>query len=108
MNAFEFGQLLGEKMAVGPAPAAAPAADPMAAERARRVAQIKADRDRVRAASGTPAAVGTGSHRWSGAVLPNNGGVQGAQYTGPAGASRQPVKPVTPAKPMAPSALKPR
>lgn len=75
-----------------PAKPAAPTAPPPAAaggspaERlaAMRVAQVKAEAQKVRDASGTPRAVGSGAHQWSGTVMPHNGGVQGATYQGPA------------------------
>lgn len=116
MNAFQFGQLVGEKIAVGPADAPGAGVDPMAAIRAQRVAQMKADAAKVRAASGTPAATGNGTHQWSGRVMPG-GAVQGAQYSGPAAkpavpqndmlqmhpGARRPVAPAVPAaKPAVP------
>lgn len=92
MNAFQFGQLVGEKIAVGPAAAPGAGVDPMAAIRAQRVAQMKADAAKVRAASGTPAATGNGTHQWSGRVMPG-GAVQGAQYSGPAAPAAKPAMP---------------
>lgn len=71
------------------APAAAAtggAADPMAAIRAQRVAQAKADAAKVRGASGTPGAMGNGAngtHQWSGQVMP--GGAATGTYKPPVG-----------------------
>ena len=84
MTPYQFGI----KMAVGPAAPGGAAVDPMAAERARRVAQIKADAAKVRAASGTPGAMGNGAngtHQWSGRVMPV--GAATGTYTPPAGAA---------------------
>lgn len=80
MNAFQFGQFVGEKTAAGPI---VPSTDPEAVLRARRVAEAKAMAAQVRGASGAPNAQGNGAHQWSGRVMPG-GGVQGAQYSGPA------------------------
>lgn len=99
MNAFNFGQLLMVKMAAppsmlssGPRPVSSNPAtgqqNPMAAINAQRVAQMKAEAAKVRAASGVPSTkgtTGTGGN-WSGRVMPN-GSVQGAQYTPTPGAA---------------------
>ena len=87
-----------------------PAADPMAAIRAQRVAQAKADAAKLRSASGTPGAMGNGangSHQWSGRVMP--GGASTGTYTPPAGTAQPAApaaampKPAMPApKPMVP------
>lgn len=96
MNAFEFGRALFVKVAAPPsmisgaarpAAPAAPKPDPQAALNAQRVAQVKAEAAKVRAASGTPSIMGNGAGgSWSGRVMPN-GDVQGAKFTPPAGQS---------------------